>query len=181
MAVKTLTLAEFLAELDGYAGRVPLDELRERLDALDISYEDIKPFARFGRDSYQRNLMHAGPGYQALILCWRAGQRSPIHDHRGSSCGVRVIRGTLTETLFERTPEGLVFPTLTHELREGGVCGSQDSDMHQVSNLQPPGCDLITLHVYSPPLLKMGTYSLTDTHVGEFADPVVGFVAGDGI
>ncbi|TWT44323.1 Cysteine dioxygenase type I [Phycisphaerae bacterium RAS1] len=181
MAVKTLSLAEFLAELDEYDCRVPLDELRERMEALDLSYDDIKSFARFGRETYQRNLMHAGPGYQALILCWRAGQRSPIHDHSGSSCGVRVVKGTLTETIFDRTPEGLVFPTHTHRLHEGGVCGSQDSDMHQVSNLQPPGCDLITLHVYSPPLLKMGTYSLTDTRIGEFVDPVVGFVAGDGI
>ena len=50
-----------------------------------------------------------------------------------------------------------------------------------MSNLQPPGHDLVTLHVYSPPLLNMGMYSLTDPHIEEFVDPVVGLLEGAGI
>ena len=125
--------------------------------------------------------MHAGTGYQALILCWRKGQRSPIHDHTGSSCGVRVLEGTATETSFAQTPDGYVYATGSRELPPGAVCGSQDADIHQVSNLQPGDADLITLHVYSPPLLHMGMYSLTDTEVVDFFDPVVGFSDGAGI
>ena len=34
-------------------------------------------------------------------------------------------------------------------------------------HLQPGDADLVTLHVYSPPLLWMGTYSLTDTTRGQ--------------
>lgn len=179
MAVKPMTLRDLLAELDQYQGRIPLDELTQRLQDAEFTLEDVRPFLHFGTDSYRRNLMHAGPAYQALILCWRSGQRSPIHDHRGSSCGVRVLKGTVTETLFERTPAGHVYPTTTHELHEGGVCGSQDDDMHQVSNLQDG--DLVTLHIYSPPLLVMGLYSLTEMRVREFHDPVCGFECGGGI
>lgn len=181
MATKPLTIADFFAELDRYEERIPLDELVERLRLLDLDFEDVRPFVCFGEQTYRRNLMHAGRGYQALILCWRAGQRSPIHDHRGSSCGVRVIRGTVTETLFDMTPEGYVYPTTTHQLHEGEVCGSQDSDKHQISNLQPPGHDLVTMHIYSPPLITMGTYSLYDTKVGEFTDPIAACLGGDGI
>lgn len=181
MPVKTLTLREFLAELDAYDHRVPLDELVARLEALDLCFDDVRDYAQFGRESYQRNLLHAGPGYQALILCWRSGQRSPIHDHTGSSCGVKVIKGVALETYFERTSEGYVYATSSRELPEGAVCGSQDSDMHQVSNLQPRGCDLVTLHVYSPPLLHMGVYSLTDTNVRDFFDPIHTLMDGAGI
>lgn len=176
-----LSIRDFLTELDQYTERVPLDELVERMERLELSFDDVAAFAHFGSDTYRRNLMHAGPGYQALILCWRAGQRSPIHDHRGSSCGVRVIKGVATETAFERTCDGLIYATGSRELHTGQVCGSQDDDIHQVSNLQPAGQDLITLHVYSPPLLRMGMYSLTDTAIREFLDPVRGFVGGDGI
>jgi cysteine dioxygenase len=175
------TIAKFLETLDRYTTRVPLDELRRRLEDLDISLEDVQPWVRFGATRYQRNLMHAGPGYHALIICWRSGQRSPIHDHRGSSCGVRILHGVATETLFERKENGLVYATFSRELSEGSVCGSQDEDIHQMSNLQPAGCDLVTLHIYSPPLLVMGTYSLTDALVGEFADPVFEFAHGAGI
>ncbi len=175
------TVRQFLDALDQHSERVPIDELVARMEDLEIGEGDFRCFARFCDESYQRNLMHAGPGYQALILCWKAGQRSPIHDHKGSSCGVRVLSGRMTETLFDRTPDGHIYATgsVTHEV--GSVCGSEDADIHQVSNLSAED-ELITLHVYSPPLLNMGVYSLQDTEVRAFRDPVfTGFVAGDGI
>ncbi len=181
MITHGLQLADFLRELDAYAGHVPLDELVRRMEALDLPWDACEPFARFNPNGYRRNLMHAGPAYSALLLCWRAGQRSPIHDHRGSSCGVRVVRGVLTETLFSRTSHGCIYATGSHELGEGAVCGSYDQDIHQISNLQPPGSDLVTLHVYSPPLMTMGMYSLTDTVVRAFCDPVHELMHGDGI
>lgn len=177
----SLTLSDFLARMDHFDERVPLPELTRLIRDLDITLDDVREFVQFNAESYRRNLMHAGPGYHALILCWRNGQRSPIHDHRGSSCGVRVLKGTLTETLFRRSANGHIFATASRELHEGQVCGSEDADIHQISNLQPGDGDLITLHVYSPPLLVMGTYSLYDTAVGEFADPVFEFCHGAGI
>jgi cysteine dioxygenase len=104
------------------------------------------------------------------VLCWRNGQRSPIHDHTGSNCAVRVLRGTMTETLFEFAPNGHVKPTFSRDVPAGTVVGSVDKDMHQVSNLQAGDADLITLHVYAPPLLVMGTYSLHDRERG--AEPM---------
>src|ERR1043166_6120678 len=151
-----LRLEQFCAELDAYAGRIPLKVLTNGLQRLHIDFPALEKFVQFSPERYRRNLFRAGPAYHALILCWRAGQRSPIHDHRGSSCGVRVLRGTCTETIFQRTSEGHIFPTRTRELPEGFCCGSQDADIHQISNLMPEGNDLITLHVYSPPLLVMG-------------------------
>jgi cysteine dioxygenase len=38
------------------------------------------------------------------------------------------------------------------------VCAAEDSDIHQVANMQAPGLDLVTLHIYSPPITKMKTY-----------------------
>ena len=52
--------------------------------------------------SYQRNLVRAGERYHLWVLCWGNGQRSPIHDHTGSACAVRIIEGTATVTLFDR-------------------------------------------------------------------------------
>jgi cysteine dioxygenase len=177
----TPLVTDFLAALDRYSDRIPLEHLTRALAGLAIGVDDVREHLGFGRQTYQRNLMHAGPAYHALLLCWRAGQRSPIHDHRGSSCAVRVIRGVATETRFETTEEGLVYATRSHQLPEGTVCGSQDSDIHQMSNLQPPGRDLVTLHIYSPPLLVMGKYSLTEPLVSEFSDPVIEFALGGGI
>jgi cysteine dioxygenase len=175
------TLTQLFAELDRHADRVPLDELQRRLEQLEFGWPEFEPFVKFGSDTYRRNLMRSGPAYHALVLCWRNGQRSPIHDHFGSSCAVRVLKGTCTETIFERTAAGHLFPTETHELKEGCCCGSQDRDIHQISNIAPDGSDLVTLHVYSPPLLCMGQYSLTSPSRIEFTDVVHSFAEGAGI
>jgi cysteine dioxygenase len=160
------TLKELFTYLDGLKTRAPLADLVAELDELDVDCDDVADFVRFSSRGYTRNLLRAGLWYHVLVLCWKNGQRSPIHDHAGSSCGVRVLRGTLTETLFEFAPNGHVKATFSRDLAEGGVCGSEDSDMHQVSNLQAGDADLVTLHVYTPPLRLMGTYSLTDLSRG---------------
>src|SRR5262245_21418956 len=95
-----LPMSEFCRFLDRFTERVPLPELTEKLAMLDVDLVQLAEHLKFGIDRYQRNLYRAGPAYHALILCWRSGQRSPIHDHRGSSCAVRVLSGVATESLF---------------------------------------------------------------------------------
>jgi len=166
------TFAELLRRLDAFPGRIPLGELEAALADVSMSLDDVRPWLIFGADTYRRNLVHSGPAYQALVLCWRNGQRSPIHDHAGSSCGVRVLSGEALETVFERTRAGMVFAVRSLSHSPGSVCATQDADIHQVSNVADDGGDLVTLHVYSPPLLNMGTYTLFDVNVRAFHEPV---------
>ena len=161
-----MALKRLFAYLDALHGRAPLAELRTRLAELEIDIEHVAAHVKFADRTYRRNLVHAGKWYNVWVLCWRNGQRSPIHDHKGSSCGVRVLDGTMTETLFEFAPNGHVKAVASRDFPPGSIIASRDMDLHQVSNLQPGDADLVTLHVYSPPLSLMGTYSLTDTTRG---------------
>ncbi|MGE0529569.1 MAG: cysteine dioxygenase family protein [Bdellovibrionales bacterium] len=172
----------FFQELMAYSDRIPLEDLCAWITRSSIQFPDVQRYLRFHDLHYVRNLMFKGSAFQALVLCWKNGQRSPIHDHTGSSCAVKVLQGTALETIFDRAPNGMIFPTQTRELPEGSTTGSEDADIHQVSNLQPAGADLVTLHIYSPPLLCMNTYSLLDGSITKFLDPInVDFVEGDGI
>lgn len=165
--------------LDGLDGRAPLRELTDRLREADITCEDLADYIRFSDRQYMRNLVRSGSWYYALVLCWKNGQRSPIHNHTGSTCGVRVLRGTLTETLFAFAPNGAVKATTSRDCPPGSILGSVDGDMHQVSNLQAGDADLVTLHVYAPPLAGMGTYTLYDLTRGyEVWEPVFSDAAG---
>lgn len=175
------TLKALFTKLDARQEAISLAELEAELKTTDLQDSDFRRTAAFGERTYRRNLLHEGPNYHALVLCWRPGQRSPIHDHSGSSCAVRVLQGVATETSIALTGQGLVYATASRDCRVGMVLGSFDGDAHQISNLQPPGQDLITLHLYSPPLLKMNRFSLTDSQVESFVDPVQFFVEGAGI
>lgn len=175
----SFSLKEFYTLLDGYSDRIPINALKVHLNELDISFDDVQKFAQFSDKTYRRNLMHDGGSYQVLILCWKNGQRSPIHDHKGSSCGVKILKGVATETLFVTAPNNLIYPTTSEWLFEGDVTGSENSDIHQVSNLQDESRDLVTLHIYSPALLHMDCYSLESNKVTEISEPI--YLHGEGI
>jgi DMSO/TMAO reductase YedYZ molybdopterin-dependent catalytic subunit len=159
--------ASLFAYLDSLTARPALGELADRLGRLKLSEADLAPFVRFSDRQYQRNLVRAGDHYHVWVMCWKNGQRSPIHDHAGSSCAVRVLRGTATVTNFARAANGQIKAVGSEDLPPGAVVATQDGDMHQVSNLQAGGADLVTMHVYAPPLLRMGTYSILDASRGE--------------
>ena len=95
-----------------------------------------------------------------------------VHDHRDWSCGGRVLQGTAPETVFERARNPMIYTLRSQEMRPGFICATKDDGIHQVSNLADDGGDLITLHIYSPALLQMGTYSLSDANMQSYAEPV---------
>jgi cysteine dioxygenase len=161
------TLQDLFDYLDALEDRAPLANLAAELAELDVHCDELRKYMVFSEKSYARNLVRKGPWYSMLVLCWKNGQRSPIHDHAGSSCGLRVLRGVMTETTFVFAPNGHVKAIASRDLAAGGVAATQDDDMHQVSNLQAGNADLVTLHVYSPPLMVMGTYSIFDTSRGQ--------------
>ena len=171
-------LIEFLSDL----GRRPaVDEMTRQMQQLELSVDDLADWVRFDDAGYARNLIYLGEGFEVLALCWRSGQRSPIHAHAESTCGIRVLRGVATETTFDVSPCGQVVAAGSRELPAPSATASQDNDTHQISNLQPAGQDLITLHVYSPPLRSMEMFSITGGPVEIYRPRIFEFSHGGGI
>ncbi len=152
---KLASLVEYLESLDH---RADLGELQKLLAGVQVTRQDIAPCCVFGTKGYKRNTISSSPWYELLALCWRSGDFTPIHDHQGVSCAFKVIEGVGTEIRFENTASGLICPVQTVRMEPGYICAANDPDIHQVANMQPPGTDLITLHMYSPPIKKMNTY-----------------------
>lgn len=157
--------------LRGFEERISLPELQARLDDDRISVASLADYIRFSDDRYSRNLLAHGPQFYALVLCWKPGQASPIHDHKGASCGVRVIEGTATETSF-RWQDGRLLPDRVTSMHAGEVCGSFDDDIHEIRNNGDQ--NLVTLHVYSPYLDNINLYEIDSGKVTVFSDPLIG-------
>ncbi len=162
-------LKDLLDFLESLTERAPQEKLGELLEGLDISIDDLSHCVEFGPKTYRRNLICENEWYELLCICWKSGQRSPIHNHAGSTCGLRIIHGTATETLFEMTDCGQIKAVESVDYQVGHFCTTEDADIHQVSNLQTAGNNLVTLHIYSPPLKTMDTYSLMDSEVEKYS------------
>jgi cysteine dioxygenase len=178
LPAKLRPLAQYL---DTLTARASIDRLRELLTESNATIEDVREFVHFETGHYQRNLVCQNGWYELLIICWRSGQRSPIHNHARSTCGLKVLSGVCTETVFDHAPCGGVVALYSRDLQSGFISASQDSDTHQVSNVQAPGRDLVTMHIYSPPLRSMQKFSITGAGSEDWRPPVVEFAQGGGI
>ena len=145
-------------------------ELSNLFKQHNYSLQDLMPWVTFDEDSYCRNRILLAEHAELLIMCWRSGQLSPIHNHKGSACCIRVISGQATEIAYEPSNCGRLAPSGISRFREGQVFASFDEDTHQMGNLEASGHDLITMHCYSPPLRAMELFSAEDTFFGNYQD-----------
>lgn len=173
-------LARLKAYLDGLDARPDVGDLVAELERARLTADDVRAWIRFDDSGYQRNLMWEGEHYEALILCWKVGQHSPIHDHAGSVCGVTVLRGRVTETIYEPMPCGVMAPVCSAHKEVGESCASVDDDTHVISNYEAE-TDLVTLHVYAPKLGKIGIFDHEGLKHEDRLARFEGFMGGAGI
>lgn len=137
-----------------------LPELNELVARTTIAPDELQPYSRFKAGNYARHRVMKNEFVEMLVLCWKPGQRTPIHDHNGSHGAVFVQEGVLWETTFNYDAvSGLAYKA-HRELRAGGLTGSELPDIHQLGNPDVSGSDLITIHIYAPPLGVLKTYKL---------------------
>ncbi|APW60246.1 cysteine dioxygenase [Paludisphaera borealis] len=156
-------LHALLKTWDRLAGPIPEDWIRDGLRSLRIDRDALWDCVHFHERTYQRTRIHAGDQYEVLVLCWRPGQGSPIHDHGGSTSGVLVVEGVATEIAFMATACDRLAPSRSQRVHAGAVVVSRARDVRQITNLEPPGTNLVSLHVYSPPLTGHRCYRLSET------------------
>lgn len=94
----------------------------------------------------------------AWLICWMDDHDTGFHDHDVSNGAVAVVSGAVLEERLavDGPPRRGVF-------RAGGSFHFSASDIHRVRHA---GSDpAVTIHVYSPPLLRMGAYAIGEDGV----------------
>lgn len=129
-------------------------EIRRLLSDLmiDPSDSDVQAVLQYDPQNYTRNFVLSTETVQVLVLRWAPGQASKIHDHGQSNCGLRVLSGRATETVYQGTLNDCV-PSEQTPLEPGAIRVNPGTYIHRIENdnAEP----LITLHVYSPPLIAV--------------------------
>ena len=90
---------------------------------------------------------------EVWLICWMHDHDTGFHDHDVSSGAVAVISGSVREDrlVLGSAPSSRVVPA-------GGAFSFKASDIHRVQHVGAEPA--VTLHAYSPPLWRMGTYEV---------------------
>lgn len=155
-----LSLANLVAALSKQTDSPTLEQIYEWLESADIDPEELRPYLGFKEGNYWRHRVCRNEFVEMLVLCWRPGHRTPIHDHNGSHGVVKVYEGVMWESTFTfDSAKGLGYKA-GQERSRGEVTGSDVPDIHQLGNPEVSGQDLITIHIYAPPLGVLKTYKV---------------------
>ncbi len=163
-----MNLKETVEELRVRAAAMELLDLRRLIGDLRPGPDEVEPFVHFSDDKYSRNLVSRTDDFEVLILCWKPGQRSPLHDHADSLCSVYIYDGIMSADNYLRTPAGHLRPDYSEEGNPGVVMSIQKEEIHQVSNLDEDR-NLVSVHFYLAPLENYYIYSLTSSEFENYS------------
>lgn len=165
---ETPHIEEICSTLTEHTHALSAEKIRTLLQKISPHAKELASFEQFDDTSYCRNRIFRNDLIDLLLLCWKPGQRTPIHDHSGSACGVYIVRGEAIEISFSPSGLGLLIPTFCNRLQQGEIAISVDSDAHMVANFAPQEQNLVTLHCYSPPLDSMRIFSEHETFLHDY-------------
>jgi cysteine dioxygenase len=133
-----------------------LKELGNALKGIPNISEIIKPFiTEPDQFSYGRHVIYLNEYLEVIVINLPPHQETAIHDHGESIGCAMVVEGKLLNSIY-RFNENEMERATTYIVKEGNCLYSPPGLIHKMSNLQEER--MISLHVYSPPLLNMSNY-----------------------
>lgn len=140
------------ASINGPADFIPIlkkiiftmDELRE-----DLLYPENLP--------YGRNVIFRSENFEAILMNWKPGQSSYIHDHGNSFGVVYVLTDGGNNVAYDENYNYLG----TIPLNPGAFVEVPKGIYHRIEN--PTSEYSVTLHFYAPPLQGMKVIDQKDT------------------
>ncbi|XP_072021087.1 cysteine dioxygenase type 1-like [Amphiura filiformis] len=136
--------------------KVNVEEVQSVMENYKSDEDDWDKFAKYDHHRYTRNLVDEGNGrFNLMILAWGEGQGSSIHSHSDAHCFMKVLDGTLRESLFSWPSESEKRRAMNqigvNDYQRDQVAYINDSKgLHRVENLSHSD-SACSLHLYSPP------------------------------
>lgn len=114
-------------------------------------------YCSWSQECYTRNCIFENEKFELILLCWEKGQKTPIHDHGGEECWVKVINGTLKETLYKKDGSKNLTELNTSISEKGNISYMIDfMGYHRLENIS--GHRAISLHLYAKPIKNCNVF-----------------------
>ena len=127
------------------------------------------------QELYTRNCIIRKSNFELLLLCWSAGQETPIHCHGGEECWVYLLEGHLEEIQYDFVDNQLKTLRSSNMLPGGKSFMSDDNGYHKLINKN--GSRSMSLHLYMNPI---HTCTFYDAHSNSFVSRTLSYHSYNG-
>ncbi|PSC69833.1 cysteine dioxygenase [Micractinium conductrix] len=150
-------------------------------------HQDWRELASFCDQHYVRHLVDESANVEMMLICWKKGQASRVHNHGSSHCYLTVLSGGVEElrfttgdtplesepTLAPRLPGVIAATSPCPLLLPDGVnhvCVGTTAYINDSMGLHAVRCDdaacggpgaeegAVSLHIYAPPIRRVRLY-----------------------
>jgi hypothetical protein len=129
-----------------------LAELEALVDELASDPERWREHVAFRGENRHFVSLHRDEYVDVWLLCWKRGEDTGWHDHDISSGAVRVVGGSLRESSPRIAGE-----PVARIVEEGGSSSFGPEHIHRLVGEDDYA---VSIHAYSPPLWRLGQYSV---------------------
>jgi len=137
------------------------DAVQLLMQNYDGAAKDYAKYAhRVDEGQYTRNLICDSQYFTLMLLVWPPLITSPIHDHGGSECWMRVVSAQLEERFYEQPEEAESAIRLRFQQRHraNSVCFINDEQgLHAIHNPNEKEW-AVSLHCYVPGYVSCNAY-----------------------
>ena len=135
----------------------PKTKFSKLIKSLRLKIGDFESYANWSRKGYVRNCIVENEHFELILICWSAGQKTPIHDHGGEECWVKVIDGKLKETIYRNDENDELVAISTSVKQINQVSYMKDfMGFHRLENNS--NTRSMSLHLYAKPILKCNVF-----------------------
>jgi len=136
------------------------------LRTAELSADDFESCCSWSSESYTRNCVIDNEDFELILLCWQPGQLTPIHDHGGEECWVKIIEGEFKETVYKEDDAGTLEIARTTESKANDITYMVDfMGFHSLENLSKKKS--LSLHLYAKPIRSCQVF---DEETGELTN-----------
>jgi cysteine dioxygenase len=133
-------------------------ELKDALLQLNITLQDLEQLPEPSQGKpYNRKLLYKNKEVEMLVMNWSQLECAP-HNHGYSQGWIQVISGTTLNSVYELDGNGLPTELFQEYHHKGRYFYAPIKAIHKMQAANQT--DLVTLHLYSPPITGMIVYDL---------------------
>lgn len=132
--------------------------------SMKIPRSTFEAYCSWSNRSYTRNCIFDNEKFELILLCWEEGQITPIHDHGGEECWVKIVEGEFRETIYEANTSGELSIVKSAVAKTNDITYMVDfMGFHSLENLSNKRS--MSLHLYAKPIRNCNVF---DKKSGQF-------------
>ncbi len=125
--------------------------------SMEVPVSAFENHSFWSNETYTRNCIFKNEKFELILLCWEKGQMTPIHDHGGEECWVRIIEGELRENLYQLNENGEINTVRSTVAKKDDITYMIDfMGFHSLENLSNKRSR--SLHLYAKPIRNCNVF-----------------------